>query len=310
MLFLLLRTCIAAVLAGAAQASTHPVELGQVTWGHDVEAGFAAAKQSGRPLLLLFQEIPGCATCKNFGSGPLSQPLLVDAIESEFVPVVVTNNRPGADAAALQRFDEPACNNPVLRFFAADGTELLSRRDGIWEAAAVASRLEAALRAAGRAVPPYLALAAAEARSGAAVRATFGMHCFWEGEAALGGLDGVLATRAGHLQGEVVEVTFLPELLSYERLLQIALEHDPGLRAFARDETQWEAARRKLGAQASRSDAPVRAASDADQKWYLRQSPFASLPLTPAQAARMNADVAAGRDPSRWLSPRQRGNAP
>jgi len=75
-------------------------------------------------------------------------------------------------------------------------------------------------------------------------------------------------------------------------------------------QTQWEAARRKLGAQASRSEAPVRAASDADQKWYLRQSPFASLPLTPAQAARMNADVAAGRDPSRWLSPRQRGNAP
>ena len=49
-------------------------------------------------MLLFFQEVPGCSTCQAFGRGPLSHPLLVDAIEHEFVPLFVQNNRPGRDA--------------------------------------------------------------------------------------------------------------------------------------------------------------------------------------------------------------------
>lgn len=36
-----------------------PVELGQVRWRRDFEAGLAEAKRSGKPVLLLFQEVPG-----------------------------------------------------------------------------------------------------------------------------------------------------------------------------------------------------------------------------------------------------------
>jgi hypothetical protein len=36
-----------------------PVELGAVAWERDHDAAFARARSSGRPLLLLFQEIPG-----------------------------------------------------------------------------------------------------------------------------------------------------------------------------------------------------------------------------------------------------------
>jgi hypothetical protein len=36
-----------------------PVELGQVKWRRDFEAGLAEAKRTGRPVLLLFQEVPG-----------------------------------------------------------------------------------------------------------------------------------------------------------------------------------------------------------------------------------------------------------
>ena len=183
---LALMTHPALAAADAAHADEVPIELGRVHWGRDVDAGFARARDTGRPVLLLFQEIPGCATCVGFGRGPLSHPLLVDAMETEFVAVAVYNNRPGTDAAALQRFREPAWNNPVVRFFAPNGNELLERRDGIWDAAGIAERMIDALRQAARPVPGYLAVAAQEVAQSRAERATFGMHCFWQGEAALG----------------------------------------------------------------------------------------------------------------------------
>lgn len=76
--------------------------------------------------------------------------------------------------------------------------------------------------------------------------ATFGMGCFWEAEASFAHVDGVKATRVGYAGGavpdptygevcrgvtghtEVVEVTFNPQVISYEALLQIFFDsHDP-----------------------------------------------------------------------------------
>lgn len=42
-----------------AQDGAAPVELGAVAWERDHDAAFARARTSGRPVLLLFQEIPG-----------------------------------------------------------------------------------------------------------------------------------------------------------------------------------------------------------------------------------------------------------
>ncbi len=291
----------------SAGAANNPVELGRVRWGRDVDAGFREARARARPLFLLFQEIPGCATCVNFGRGPLSHPLLVDAIENEFVPVAVYNNRDGADAAALTRFREPAWNNPVVRFFAPDGSELLERRDGVWDAGGIAGRMVQALQRAKRPVPGYLSLAADEVETWRAERATFAMHCFWQGEAALGGLDGVVDTRVGWLHGrEVVEVHYLPERIAYETLLERAVAFDCADRVFAHSDAQLTVARKKLGDRAVRTDESARDAKISDRKWHLQRSPLRWLPLTAAQAARVNADLGAGRDGTRWLSARQR----
>lgn len=46
--------------------------------------------------------------------------------------------------------------------------------------------------------------------------------------------------------------------------------------------------------------------SPGDDHHLLRGTPWADLPMSPAQAARVVADVEAGADPSRWRSPRQR----
>jgi peptide-methionine (S)-S-oxide reductase len=76
--------------------------------------------------------------------------------------------------------------------------------------------------------------------------ATFGAGCFWGVEAAFRRLDGVKATRVGYAGGttqnpsyeqvcshrtghaEVVEVTYDPDVVSYEELLDVFwAEHDP-----------------------------------------------------------------------------------
>ena len=80
---------------------------------------------------------------------------------------------------------------------------------------------------------------------------------------------------------------------------------DVASRAFPHDDRQLAVAGQRLGDRAVRTDARARDASDSDRKFHLQRSPLRYLPLTPAQAARINSDLAAGRDPRRWLSPRQ-----
>ena len=48
-----------AVLAHADLSTENPVELGAVTWQRDHGVAFAKAAESKKPVLLLFQEIPG-----------------------------------------------------------------------------------------------------------------------------------------------------------------------------------------------------------------------------------------------------------
>jgi hypothetical protein len=46
-------------LACAQELRSVPVELGRVAWQRDHDAAFAAARGSGKPVLLFFQEVPG-----------------------------------------------------------------------------------------------------------------------------------------------------------------------------------------------------------------------------------------------------------
>ena len=93
-----------------------PPELGRVAFLRDSVVASKKANADNKPLLVLFDEVPGCATCTGFGSGPLSHPIVVSAAESEFVPLAVYNNVAGKDAEVLKAFNEPAWNNPVVRF--------------------------------------------------------------------------------------------------------------------------------------------------------------------------------------------------
>lgn len=232
----------------------------------------------------------------------------MEAIESEFVPLAIHNNKPGADAEVLELYGEAAWNNPVLRFFGHDGKELLPRRDRVWREHEVSARMIAALEAAGRAVPGYLRLAAEETDPGALERAVFAMACFWKGEASLGGLAGVKSTRAGFLEGrEVVEVRYDPRALEFQSLVREAKKLGCLEAVYVDDEKRLGLAKNGVGERAGRLVEDVEDAPASDQLYHLGRSPLRFLPLTAFQAMRVNSALESGRDVHGLLSPRQVG---
>jgi len=288
---------------GAGAEPVRQRELGEVDWERDFVRAEADASQSGRPLFALFQEVPGCQTCVSFGQQVLSHPLLVEAIESEFVPVAVFNNHGGDDRRILERFSEPPFNNPVVRFLDSDGHDLLPRKTGIWFPREIGERMVAALDAAGRPVPAYLRDVVDEL-SASHERATFAMDCFWSGEACLGEIEGVLESRAGWLDGrEVVELSFDPTVVRYDALLRAASACSDAV--YTHNDEQQRVAKTIFGNNARRTHDVARSAKESDQKRSLQGTPYAKLDLTPRQALRVNAAVAARRSPTGLLSPRQ-----
>ena len=245
----------------------------------------------------------------------MSHPLLTSAIENAFVPLAV-NNRPGTDGGLLERYEEPQYNNPVVRYFAPGGEELLERRDRVWDSAETAERMVAALEAGDYEVPAYLQLARAELSERLPERIVFAMSCFWEGQAALGGGEGVLVARPGFAEGrEVVEVLYDARTITAEALVRVAKQSKCTRRVFA-DGDALADARGIVGDVARPLDGvEVRVAPASDDLVYLKRSPLSWLPLTPLQSLRVNASLASpsavdGAKPEDWLSPAQRALLP
>jgi peptide-methionine (S)-S-oxide reductase len=132
-------------------------------------------------------------------------------------------------------------------------------------------------------------------------KATFGAGCFWGVEAAFRQLDGVTKTRVGYSGGtlenptyeavcshttghaEVVEVTYDPEQVSYEQLLEVFWgKHDPTQLnrqgwdigdqyrsvIFFHDEDQREAATRSKAHEQVRWAAPIVTLVEPAQTFY------------------------------------------
>lgn len=275
-------------------AQALPVELGTVGWIRDLDAGLAKAAKEKKPVLLLFQEVPGCAGCQRYGKDVLSNPLLVEAIQSAFVPVAIRNNSRGdKDAETLKRFREPAWNYQVVRYLAPDGRELLPRKDKVWALRDTAARMAAALAKAGRPIPPTLELVLTETAPGKR-EALFSMFCYYNGEKLFGGQPGVAATESAWYDGrEVVRVTYDPARITLRTLIEkgqsVRCADSVYLPAGASDE-HLAAARAVAKGPVGRFHADkVRRARESEQKVHLRNSPLRALDLRGIQAARVNA---------------------
>lgn len=149
------------LILGAA-ATENPIEVGSVNWGRDLDQAQKLSGETGRPVFVLFQEVPGCSGCQDFGRTVLSNPWIVEAVENEFYPVLVYNNRGGKDRQLLERFGEPAWNFQVVRFLNGQGQDIIPRKDRVWTVRHLASRMIETLQVTNRPVPEYLQALAAE----------------------------------------------------------------------------------------------------------------------------------------------------
>ena len=267
-----------------AGAQTNPIELGDVHWLCSFEEAQMKSKKEGKPILILFQEIPGCQTCKSYGSDVLTHPLLKEAIETNFIPLAIHNNKSGQDAEVLKRYNEPAWNNPVVRVVESNGADLVSRLSGNYSAAGLSAMLTTVLIKQKGKAPMYLQLLTDEltAQQKGTAKATYSMYCFWTGEALFGKLNGVLKTTAGYQGGkEVVTVEYDPALISKASLDKIAQNQKCSVT----------------------SDGNFR--PDATPKYYLSNSAYKVIPMTEIQKCRVNSAIAEGQDPRAFLSEKQ-----
>ncbi len=294
------------LLALNAEAKENPVEIGSVQWGRNLDKAFKKSAKTGRPVLVLFQEVPGCSGCQDFGKTVLTYPLLVEAIEEEFLPVLVYNNWGGEDRKLLDRFNEPAWNYQVIRFFNAQGHDIIPRKDRIWDIGGVASRMIKALETANRPVPKYLETVAMENNKQNHAVVAFAMYCFWSGEVALGKIEGVIETEAGWIEGrEVTRVVYDNKKITLQTLVKKAQEADSARKVYLPGN---EASLLKA-LPTGWLDGRYRKARASDQKKQLEKwKAMQSLPgLTRMQKTKINAYAPSSRSKAlEWLSPRQR----
>lgn len=286
--------------------AANPVEVGDVEWTRDFEATLKTSAATQKPVFAFFQEVPGCAGCQKFGREVMTNQLLVEAIETEFVPVLIYNNKGGNDAKLLKRFNEPSWNYQVIRFFDSKAKDIIPRRDRVWTLDSLATRMVDALETADREVPNYLRTLAAGKNTTHHQTAAFSMYCFWTGELHLGQIEGVVQTEAGWFDGhEVTRVKYDPTLISFPDLVQAAER----VKCVNQVYTSTKEQRNELGNTRLKTgmlDGSYRVARSSDQKRQILGTSWTNLELTPMQATKVNAWARVDVDQAlSWLSPRQ-----
>ncbi|AXT18655.1 thioredoxin family protein [Flavobacteriaceae bacterium AU392] len=261
-------------------------ELGKVTWYRDYDEALKKAKSENKDVLILFQEVPGCSTCRNYGHNVLSHPLMVEAIEDQFIPLAIYNNKEGKDKQILQLYNEPSWNNPVVRIVNAKGENVVNRIAGNYSAKALYSTMTTSLEKANKPIPEYMKLLETEllnSNNNTIKETYFKMYCFWTGEKHLGKVDGVLSTEAGFMGGhEVVKVKFDPNKVNQKNLSVHA----------------------KQANFSPITKSNYRTASN-DVKYYLKHTNYKFLPLTELQKTKINSALGLGVSPNKYLSPKQ-----
>ncbi len=267
--------------------SDQPDELGKVSWYRDYETAKKLATEQQKAILVFFQEVPGCATSTGYGTTVLQHPLLVEAIEEEFIPLVIFNNQDGKDKEVLTLFKEPSWNNPVVRIVDPEGKDLVKRVAGDYTVRGLYTAMKNALNASNKALPEYFKLAIEEleaAGSSSIKEKHFKMYCFWSGETHLGKARGVLKTEPGFMGGyEVVKVVYDENIISEKELNAHA--QSARFEGIAKDKSYRIATK--------------------DNKYNLQHTNYKYLPLTALQQTKINSALGNRRAAEKYLSPKQ-----
>ncbi len=259
-------------------------ELGDVRWLRSYDDALAAAHQSSKPILLLFREVPGCSTCVDFGRSVLSNPLMVDMIETHFIPLAIHNNLSGADAEILRRFGEAAWNNPVVYFLSSLGVPIVPKLSERYDALGLHDKIVAALSLIGVEVPEFFRVLHDDLliEQGKTDIAVFETPCFWSGETTLAQHPAVLTTEAGWIDGEEVVRVHFDGLHSMSTSL-LSYAETEGFRRTTRSGFRL----------------------DDHAQYYLSMTKFAYLPLSLSQRTKINLAIPYRTQPEKYLSPKQ-----
>ncbi|RDK86891.1 VPGUxxT family thioredoxin-like (seleno)protein, type 2 [Marinirhabdus gelatinilytica] len=286
---LIIAVCSILYISATAQQRTNPnnqdEELGKVAWLRDYDTAISLSAKENKPVLILFQEVPGCATCRNYGHNVLSNPLMTEAIENEFIPLAIFNNKGGNDAKILKKYGEPSWNNPVVRIVDRNGDNLVKRVASDYSAKGLYNAMVSALQKEGKEIPEYVKILGKELSftPSQLQERTYKMYCFWTGEKQLGSQEGVVETNAGFQHGEVVKVKFDPSEISAEKLDAYAVQHK--MKPIKSGNFRW---------------------SEKDEDYYLQHSSYKYLPLSPLQRTKINSALGSRKRAEVYLSPTQK----
>lgn len=267
--------------------SDQPKELGKVSWFRNYDEAVEESNRTEKPIFLLFQEVPGCSNCINFGHDLLSYPLFVEAIENEFVPLAIYNNVGGADKVILDKFNERAWNNPVVRFIDKNGVDLIPKMEFSLNPFLLHEKMKRVILLNHREVPPYFDLLADELKilHGLSQIAYYETPCFWSGETSMIQNPMVLSTEAGWIgHKEVVKVHYDPKRGSLGDLNKYAI--DQGFYLIENDGKYKQ---------------------DVNPQYYLKGSIFGLLPLSYTQRSVLNYTIPYNKESvaETYLSPLQ-----
>ena len=272
-----------------AQAKTDPEnqskELGKVTWYRDYDEALEVANNEGKPILILFQEVPGCQTCRNYGHNVLSHPMMIEGIENLFIPLAIYNNKAGKDREVLNKYNEPTWNNPVVRIIDTNGKNLVERVAGNYSTRGLYTAMVKALKTQKKEIPGYFKLYGQEINAtNATQEKTYQMYCFWSGEKILGAKEGVLETKAGFRGGaEVVNVKYDPSVVKESELTSYAQQ-----------------------ANIKPTQTSEYIFSEKDHLFYLKKTNYKYLPLTDLQKTKINSALGLKQNADTFLSPKQK----
>jgi len=137
------------------------------------------------------------------------------------------------------------------------------------------------------------------------------MPCYWAGEIALGHLQGVISTKACWLNtSEVVLVNFDSSKIPLELFVVSGYEslHNSTSTVYTFSDEQKKRVEKvlpKANVNSTSSFTLLREAKNSDQKYYLDNTVYRYLPLTPMQASYVNSMIAEQKNFTNILSPRQ-----
>lgn len=263
------------------------IELGKVAWLRDYKEALYQSSITKKPVLLFFQEIPGCSTCVNYGRDVLSHPLMVEFIENEFVPLAIYNNKPGVDQDILNLYNEPSWNNPVAHFVNEKGEDIIPKLNNNYHPLAMYNKLVETLTILGKPIPKYAELLGDDLKMiyGYYKQTIYETPCFWSGETTLAQHPAIKYTEAGWINGlEVVKVFYDETIASLKELDNYASNE-----GFFKVDNHQEY---KI---------------DKRPQYYLSRSSFKYLPLSKAQRAAINLAIPYRKEPNTYLSPKQVG---